>query len=241
MESSQKLWPGGNETQTINWQQTITPFNEEFLTELESLMDIESHAFELKPGSKLFRQGSSADRFYLILDGCLKESYVDQAGIESILGFYYSNEFMGLESLGEPAYEKTAEAITSCQVSGIPCPELKSNLFTKSPELEHYVWGMMGEAITAARKRVNVLHLEAADQKLATFLLAQCKRFCRIAPIPLEMPMARQDIACYLGMSAETLSRLFTRFEDNGLIRSTKKQVEIVDHAGLTALLHREG
>ena len=240
MGDKQRIWQGSNQAGVFHCTHLPTPYRKEFLTKLQSLMDVEAHAFKLKSGKKLFWQNGPASRFYLILEGCLKETYVDQTGYESIVEFYYCNEFIGLESLGEHTYKNTAEAITTSWVSGIPCPDLKNNLFKNAPELEHSVWGLMGDAITAARRHVRLLKLSTADQKLANFLLARCERSGRVFPTTVHMPMARQDIASYLKMSAETLSRLFKRFESRGLIRGTKRHVEIIDYEGLTSLLHMD-
>jgi|GEM_PF-755154 len=238
MEDDRTPLPGPDQGHNFGYSRQMTPYSEEFLAELESLMDIKTHAVKLNPGNKLFWQNGPADRFYLIVSGCFKESHVDQTGYESIVEFYYSNELMGLESLGEQTYDNTAEAITQSWVYPIPCPHLKTDLFQRVPQLEHYVWGVMGEKITAARRRVRLHMLSSADQKLATFLLARLRHFDETLSTPLYVPMARQDIASYLGMSPETVSRLFTRFEAHGLIHCTKKHVEIIDYAGLTALLH---
>ena len=196
-----------------------------------------SNAIDLKSGTRLFRQNDPIAMFYLIINGWFKTSSVNKDGYESIHGFYFTNDFIGLDSLGHRYALNTAEAITPSTVYGIPFPFQKNHVFKTPPELEHYIYDLMGLEITAVHDHLLAHRLCKADQKLAVFLLQESMRNGSAPATQLNMPMARQDLANYLGISPETLSRLFSRFEAHGLVLATPKHVEILDLEGLASLL----
>ena len=222
---------------------TTTRHGHYLVDELRAQLDPDQQhipqAIALKPGDKLFWQNDPLNRIFQIIEGVFKESHMYESGYQAIPDFYYPGEIVGLDSLGDTGCENTAEAITPSLVYPIRCPWLYKEPFKFTTELADYFYELMGLEITASKNHLNLHRLSRTDQKLAFFLLENATWSERNDEAGIFLPMARQDIAKHLGMSAETLSRLFARFEVEGLIHASKKHVKIIDHEGLTALLRK--
>jgi CRP/FNR family transcriptional regulator len=193
----------------------------------------------LQQGDTLFSQYEPMDGFYVVLGGCVRETHIDRTGRETIVGFHQLNDIAGLASLGESSYHNMAVALIESPVCIVPCPYRERRLFSDIPNFQHQMWVLMGLQLTASKSHMLMCRHYQGDQRLAAFLLAQLQHARDNAqPLsPLFLPMHRQDIANYLGMAPETLSRLFATFETRGLVRSQRRYVEIPDPERLRELL----
>ncbi len=193
----------------------------------------------LQEGDTLFSQHEPMEGFYVVLGGCVRETHIDRTGRETIVGFHQLNDIAGLASLGESSYHNTAVALIDSRVCAVPCPYRESRLFSAIPHFQHQIWVLMGLQLTASKSHMLMCRHYQGNQRLAAFLLARLQHARDNAqPLsPLFLPMHRQDIANYLGMAPETLSRLFTAFETRGLVRCKRRYVEIPDSEGLRDLL----
>lgn len=193
----------------------------------------------LREGDALFSQHEPMDGFYVVLGGCVRETHIDRTGRETIVGFHQLNDVAGLASLGESSYHNAAVALIDSRVCAVPCPYRERRLFSAIPHFQHQMWVLMGLQLTASKSHMLMCRHYQGDQRLAAFLLTQLQHARDNAqPLsPLFLPMHRQDIANYLGMAPETLSRLFATFETRGLVRCKRRYVEILDPEGLRDLL----
>ena len=99
------------------------------------------------------------------------------------------------------------------------------------PELRHQVCHLLGHEMNCDHAHLLLLGQQTAHERLATFLLSISSRFKRrgFSPVSFMLPMSRHDIAGYLGIAVETVSRLFKSFQEKGIVKINRKQVDIVD------------
>lgn len=190
-----------------------------------------------KPGQALFYEGDSARHFYTIREGVVRMVRAFPDGRRSIVGFLHGGDFFG-GGFGRDAYHATAEAVTRLEYCRIPVGELES-LAGEIPALDHRLLGMAADRMRAAEDHIVLLSRKTAMEKVAAFLLASGEwegdgeRFA--------LPMARADIADYLGLTIETVSRTLTKLVDQGTIAlPDPHHVEVRDEVDLRTLARPE-
>ena len=193
----------------------------------------------LEPGAILYRAGEKRGSIWVISDGALKTCELDIAGCEQVVGFHGRGDVLGLERIEIPAHHGFAVALETTRVCRVPVPRLLERLATE-PELWRDILGIAGHQIVRAREVHRVLGQLQTGQRLAWFLLegAGPRRGADAASVrELHLPMPRQDIASYLGMTLETVSRSFSALQRDGLIEVDGRRVRLLDPAGLAGRL----
>lgn len=194
----------------------------------------------LAPGATLYRAGDQRRSLWVIATGALKTCELDVEGHEQVVGFHGSGEVLGLERLEIPAHRGFALALRPSSVCRIPISRLIAQL-SKRPELWRAVLGVAGQQIARAREVHRVLGHMQTGQRLAWFLLQSEGRRdasggCRCNDArEIQLPMQRQDIASFLGMTLETVSRSFSALQREGLIEVHGRAIRLLDPAGLAA------
>lgn len=200
----------------------------ERLVEILRVMDFPAGASiveEGEPGSHVFNVTGGAVRLYKLLAD----------GRRAVTGFLFPGDFLGLMS--RDTYACSAEALTPVRLCRFPRRKLE-DLFSEMPKLERRLLAMASSELAAAQDQMVLLGRKTAAEKLASFLLQLSRRQeARMAPPdPVSLPMGRADIADYLGLTTETVSRTITQFKTTGLI-SLQPQGRVVlrDRAALEA------
>ncbi len=185
----------------------------EELAKLSSLARCESFG----SGDVLFHEGDTANTVYNITDGAVRLSTMLKNGRRQVIGFLFSGDFIGFSDRAE--YPWTAEAVRGAKV----CRFSKTDL-TKAtqelPKIEHRLFEMASADLTAAQDHITMLGQGSAAEKLTAFLLMLSRKAADRGGTtnPVHLPMTREDIADYLGLAFETVSRCFARLETEGLI-----------------------
>ncbi len=194
----------------------------------------------LAPGATLYRAGEKRCSLWVIATGALKTCELDVEGHEQVVGFHGAGEVLGLERLEIPAHRGFALALQQSSVCRIPISRLVAQLSSR-PELWRAVLGIAGQQIAKAREVHRVLGHMQTGQRLAWFLLqvhgrrgGNCGCSCSDAR-DIQLPMQRQDIASFLGMTLETVSRSFSALQRDGLIEVHGRAIRLLDPAGLAA------
>ena len=154
-------------------------------------------------------------------------------GRRQITGFLYPGDMLGLSYHRRYAY--SAEALGGAIVCQYPIAAL-NGLFREFPDMEHWLLRHCSNELATAHDQMFLLGRKNATEKIATFLWFQMLRMRQRNPdsARLELPMSRRDIADYLGLTVETVSRTITRLRRDGTIRTAGKQViEVLDIDGL--------
>lgn len=169
------------------------------------------------PGLKLFA----------VKRGALKAYQVEAEGREIIRGFYFAGDIIGYEAIYNKEYLYTTVALTDSELCEIPYEQFLTLLHTR-PKLQERILYLMSRELTVGTYAMAV----PAEQRLAAFLLDIKKRL-KCAAGYVELPMTRQDIGNYLSLTAETVSRILSRFQQQTFIRLQGKTIYLLDEGQL--------
>jgi CRP/FNR family transcriptional regulator len=192
----------------------------------------------VKRGETLFAAGSSFSAVYAIRSGFFKVSVVDGEGREQVTGFSMGGELLGMDGIGSGSYSATATALEDAEVCVLPFARLE-DLAANVRAFRRSLHIVLSREIVRDHGVMMLLGSMRAEERLAAFLLNLAKRFTRrgYSPSEFHLRMTREEIGSYLGLKLETVSRLFSRFQDNGLISVQQKYVRILNSDGLESML----
>jgi CRP/FNR family transcriptional regulator len=182
-------------------------------------------------GQHIFRSGDEFKSVVAVRTGCFKSYAIDQDGQEQVLGFHLPGEIIGLDAIHDGEHVANVVALDTSAVCSLPFSSL-SNMSRNMPDLQHEVFRVMSQRISELETIAGDL---SADERIALFLKSLSSRFARRGYSEREfiLSMSRRDIASYLRLATETVSRVLARFQSRGLIKVDRKLVRIVDHDGL--------
>jgi CRP/FNR family transcriptional regulator len=192
----------------------------------------------LKRGEALFAAGDAFKAAYSVRSGFFKTSLVDGEGREQVTGFFMGGELLGMDGIGTDRYNGAAIALEDSEVCVLPYA-LIEEMAREVPALQRHLHAVLSREIVRDHGVMMLLGSMRAEQRLATFLLNLSKRFTArgYSPSDFHLRMTREEIGSYLGLKLETVSRLFSAFQRDGLIEVQQKHVRIRDSAGLGRLL----
>lgn len=192
------------------------------LSELEGLIE---HSAPLHAGSFLFRQGDRLQHLAVIRLGTVKTYAVDRDGREQTLGFHMPGDFIGLGAIDEERHPCNAVALDTVTVCRLPF-RVTAELASRMPQLQAKLFRLMSRDIAKATQLAASMH---AEERLAGFLIGMADRMGQrgYSASRWQLTMSRMDIASYLRLAPETLSRLFRRFQEEGLLAIDGRDVEL--------------
>ena len=202
--------------------------------ELEVFDSIVKHSKKLNRGEFLFRAGDEFNSIYIVRSGSLKTFIVDEEGREQILGFSIQGDVVALDGATLNVYPTTAQALETTYVCEIPFARYME-LAVEIPTLYQQLLIQMSYQIRDEEEHALLLGTKNAEQRLATLLINFSNRYAArgFSRNEFNLHMSRRDIGNYLSAAMETVSRLFSRLQANGLIEVHGKLVEIKDLEGL--------
>jgi CRP/FNR family transcriptional regulator len=194
-----------------------------------------SNRVQLKTGDTLIWDGDDAQFTYVITRGTLRASKSSGDGRRQILDFLFTGQFVGIPA--GPAYAFNVEALTDAEVCRFERKKLEQ-LIAKYPKVEHGYRTGTARALEDAYEHAYALGRRTAMERVASFLLDLYASSCpKTATGVLKLPMTRADIADFLGLTLETVSRAFSRLKSLGVIRlPSAQEVELRDTERLKAL-----
>jgi CRP/FNR family transcriptional regulator len=192
----------------------------------------------LKKGEFLFYQGEKPQFLAIVRSGSVKTYYLTDDGDCQITGFHYPGQLLGADSFGGGVQVVCAEAMETTSICEMACDDF-DKLCESLPSFRHEYYRCMGRELARDKKQLWVLGKLHADQRLADFILeiASLKKTQGQTCHEFSLSMAKTDIANYLGVTIETISRLFSRFQAEGLIDTNNRFVKIVNFAGLQTVV----
>lgn len=185
----------------------------------------------------LFREGDRLRGIYAVKTGSIKTFISREDGTEQVLGFHLPGEIIGLDAIESGIHGCTAKVLETTAVCLIPYEQLE-DLSREIPSLQHQMYRLMSREISNESNMLILLGKRNADERLATFLLSLSNRYRQrgFSPTEFNLSMSRNEIGNYLGLAVETVSRLFTRFQEDGILRVERKHVEVLDFDALKAI-----
>nr|WP_269147512.1 fumarate/nitrate reduction transcriptional regulator Fnr [Alloalcanivorax dieselolei] len=203
-------------------------------SQLDELDGIIRRGRPLKRGEHLFRAASPFGAVYAVRSGALKTYVLSDEGEEQVTGFYLPGEIVGMDGISTAHHVSNAKALETATVCEIPFHRLE-DLSQRIPSLQHHFFSLMSNEIRADRELHMLLSKKSADDRVASLLLSLAARQQRrgLSSSRFRLPMSRYDIANYLGLAVETVSRIFTRFQQQEMLLVDGRDVEIIDREAL--------
>jgi CRP-like cAMP-binding protein len=162
--------------------------------------------------SEIYGEGEPADYVYKVIRGAVRTCKNLSDGRRQINGFYFAGDIFGLEGDGEHAW--SAEAVVNCKILMVK-RSLVMSASQRDAEVGHGLWAATVQELQRAQNHALLL-IKSAQERVATFLLELAHRLpCSSA---VDLMMSRQDIADYLGLTIETVSRTLTQLQGTSTI-----------------------
>lgn len=186
----------------------------------------------------LFRAGDTNRSIYAVLSGSVKTLVDNPNGEEQIVGFHLPGELLGMDGFSGDAHTCSAVALETSSVCEFPLESL-DEVCHVVPSIQYAMRRIMGREVTKDHAMLLLLGRMSAEEKLASFLISLSKRMAQRhwKPSEFNLTMPRQDIANYLGLAVETVSRLFAHLQDAEIIEVNRRRVNICDMDRLRAIV----
>lgn len=202
-----------------------------------ALMDLHvlvEHVGPLHTGEHVFREGDPFEAIAAVRAGTVKTYVIDRDGHEQVLGFHLPGEVIGLNAIDGDRYPCNAVALDTVMLCRFSFPRI-SVLAARLPGLQQHLFRLMSRDIGRASLLAGDY---SADQRMAAFLIGLSQRLAArgFSPDRFQLTMARTDIANYLRLAPETVSRVLKRFQDDGLLQVDRRELELLDRKQLEAL-----
>ena len=204
---------------------------------LDKLDYIIKNSPPIAKGNHLYLPGDDFKSLFAIRTGSAKVYVLNQSGEEQIIGFYFPGEVIGFDAISKEQYTCHAVALETLSYCKLPFEKMNM-ICAEIPEFQDQMFRLLSDEISNEHKMLLTLCKRSADEKLAIFLISLSERFAKLgySSTVYNLPMSRQEIGNYLGLAVETVSRIFTRFQKNGLIAVDKKILSIKDKDALLAI-----
>jgi CRP/FNR family transcriptional regulator len=190
---------------------------------------------KLQGGTRLFCAGGAAASLYVVSSGTFKTVTVSHEGTPKITGFYLPGDVIGLDAIADGVYGFDSVALEASEVCVLPVSGLLSVASAIPDLLKEFVRTLSAE-ITRDHRLLTLLASMDAEQRVARFLLNLAERYHRLgySRDALFLHMTRNDIASYLGLSSETVSRIISRLQRRGLVTVHQRHIDLDDSDRLT-------
>jgi CRP/FNR family transcriptional regulator len=210
--------------------------------EIEHLDQLVYTRRRIKRGENLYRAGDGFNSLYAVRSGFFKSNVILEDGRDQVTGFHMPGEILGLDGIGTEKHTCNALALEDGEVCVIPFSRLEE-VSREVRNLQHQFHKVMSREIVRDQGVMMLLGTMRAEERLAAFLLNLSQRFVArgYSPSEFHLRMTREEIGSYLGLKLETVSRIFSKFQEQGLIAVQQKHIRILSTDGLKELLaHRE-
>ena len=193
---------------------------------------------KLKRGQHLYRAGDPLESIFAVKAGFFKTDVLTEDGRDQVTGFQMAGEILGMDGISSEMHTCNAVALEDSEVCLIPFTELEV-LSSEIRSLQHHLHKVMSREIVRDHGVMMLLGTMRAEERLAAFLLNLSQRFTArgYSPAEFHLRMTREEIGSYLGLKLETVSRAFSRFQDDGLISVQQKHIRILDIPRLKTVL----
>ncbi|UPG92099.1 cyclic nucleotide-binding domain-containing protein [Luteibacter aegosomaticola] len=179
-------------------------------------------------GDSVYRQGQPFNALYVVRSGAVRVALGDADGSQQVLGFRLPGEILGIDALLDDTHRTDATALERTTVCEVPFARLE-DLFQQLPGLQRKMMRELGREVADAQRHVLAMGRQQALERVALFLRGLLERYDRLSrPTDcVRLPMGRSDIACYLGLAVETVSRALGRMEEHGVLSASGRHLRI--------------
>jgi len=192
-------------------------------------------------GQAVYFEGDSALYLYLVAMGRVKLIRNTTSGHEVLLDILHGGEYFGhLNILGATTYSETAITQADCCILQISSEDF-GTILKRYPDVALKVLSAVGKRLEESREQITQLSTYTVEQRIASALLRLANKLGeeRDESVLIQLPFSRQDLAAMTGTTTETVSRVMSRFAEDGLIRSGRKWVAVTGQKGLEDLIRK--
>lgn len=207
-------------------------------TEILQLDEIIERNRPLSKGEHLYRQRDEFRSVYAVRSGSFKSYILAPDGQSRVTSFFLPGEIIGMDGIGSRFHGVSTMALEHSSICEIPFTQLE-RLSHQLPNLQSRFFAIMGNEIVKDQKIHTLLSSYTAEQRLASFLLSLSTRYsrCQLSADRFLLHMTRGDIGEYLGLTLETVSRVFSGLQRKGAILVKNREIEILEMGQLKAIL----
>tara|TARA_B110000444_G_scaffold228978_1_gene235116 strand:- start:3076 stop:3885 length:810 start_codon:yes stop_codon:yes gene_type:complete len=207
-------------------------------SEIHQLDAIVERNRPFKKGDHLYRQGDKFKSVYAVRSGSFKSYFLSGSGQGRVTGFYLTGEIIGMDGIASHMYANSTSALEHSSICEIPFSQLEK-LSRELPSLQHHFFSIMGNEIAKDQQVHTLLSSYSAEERTASFLLGLSSRYARVSLSPTRflLSMTRGDIAEYLRLTVETVSRIFTSLQKKGLISVDNREIELLNIDNLREII----
>ena len=207
--------------------------------EVDQLDELVGSRRKIKRQQHLYRSGDTFEAIYAIRAGSFKTDVILEDGRDQVTGFQMTGEVLGLDGISTEHHSCNAIALEDSEVCVIPFGRLEE-LSRQVESLQHQFHKIMSREIVRDHGMMLLLGSMRAEERLAAFLLNMSQRFTvrGFSPSEFHLRMTRDEIGSYLGLKLETVSRTFSKFQDDGLLEVKQRDIRILDQAALQQVVN---
>jgi CRP/FNR family transcriptional regulator len=209
--------------------------------EVDVLDRLVEHHRCVRRGDYLYRAGTPFRSLFAVRSGFLKSHVLHDDGREQVTGFHMMGEFVGMDAISTDVHTCDAVALEDSDICEIPFSTLEA--FSRTvPILQRHLHKIMSREIVRDHGVMLLLGSMKAEERLAAFLLNLSQRYCArgYSGTSFHLRMTREEIGSYLGLKLETVSRVLSKFDEEGLITVQNKFIEFKDVAALKAVIGQQ-
>ena len=194
---------------------------------LRDLHMLVEHIGPFHAGEHVFREGDPFEAIAAVRAGTVKTYTIDRDGREHVLGFHLPGEVIGLNAIAGERFPCNAVALDTVTLCRFSFPKI-SVLAAQLPGLQQTLFRLLSRDIGTASLLAGDW---TADERMAAFLVGLSRRLAArgFSPRHFQLTMGRTDIANYLRLAPETVSRVLKRFQEEGLVKVDRREVELTD------------
>lgn len=206
--------------------------------DLNQLETIINHKRPLKPNEFLFRQGDTAQSLFIVKSGSFRSLVLNSEGSEQTVDFHLPGDLVGLETLQKSTFRGSVMALETATVCEFPLSRL-TQLCSKIPDLQAQFLNIIGSQFASRNDRITLLSNHSATERLVNFLLMLSRRYSNLGYSSTEfnLSMPRHDIASFLSLSLETVSRQLSCLAEKGLISVKRRGIQINSLESLKSII----
>ncbi|WP_319557825.1 fumarate/nitrate reduction transcriptional regulator Fnr [Thiomicrorhabdus sp.] len=191
----------------------------------------------LKKGQHLYQVGDKFQSLFAIRAGVVKLYEITDSGEEVIHGFYLPGDVLGMDGVENKTHQFSASALDSLSICSLPFDQL-NDLSLQVPNLHNQILKVMSKEANESRLHTDLLMKKSADQRMAQFIFGMSERYRERGYVydSFRLAILHRDVALYLGLTPETVSRILAKMHSDGIASWKKKEVQIMDRDALMAL-----
>ena len=196
--------------------------------DLEKLEHVVKGSHPIEKGKHIFRTEDPFESFYAVRSGSVKVYVINESGEEQVIGFYFPGEIIGFDGIEHHKHVSSAISLETTTFCSLPYDKI-NEICMQIPDLQNQMFRLLSREISNENQLLLTINKRSAEERIASFLVSLSSRFKKLGYSAKEynLPMSRQEIGSYLGLTIETVSRLFSKFQRNGLVTINRKSIRL--------------